>query len=173
MFPYGDSLYGNGDCSFGQPLSHAPGAIALPKFLAPKNVFIWGSPLKLSSVWNIYVTYRYVNIPYWLDGKMFFSLDKAKKLPAIFQSVGTLQVLSRMSKCIFYLPPPPPPILGCVFVLDGMDFLILVFLCLISHFVVTSYCPYVPSNYKIRTNFYVVLPGRYYRLQYPTLNFTR
>ncbi len=44
LFPYGDSPYGNGDCSFSRPLSHTPGAIALPKNLAAKNVSIRGSP---------------------------------------------------------------------------------------------------------------------------------
>jgi hypothetical protein len=70
--------------------------------------------------------------------------------------------------CLFSVIPsaPPPPIsspsflLGCVFVINGTDFLVVVFCCPIGHFVVTSCCPSVTSNYKFRRTFALYFPGR-------------
>jgi hypothetical protein len=45
--------------------------------------------------------------------------------------------------------------LGCVFVIDGTDFLVIVFLCPTGHFSVTLSSLSLLSNYKIRTNFCV------------------
>ncbi len=46
---------------------------------------------------------------------------------------------------------------GCVFVINGTDFLVVVFCCPTGHFVVTSCCPSVPSTTK---------PGRTYALYF-------
>jgi hypothetical protein len=45
--------------------------------------------------------------------------------------------------------------LGCVFVINGMDFLVVVSLCHTGHVVVTLSSLSIPSNYKIRTKFCV------------------
>jgi hypothetical protein len=47
--------------------------------------------------------------------------------------------------------------LGCVFVINGMDFLVVVSLCHSGHFAVISSCLFVLSYYKNRTNLCVNL----------------